>query len=200
MASAVFPTPPPATTLTGRRLRALLVLLAVWEVVVRVLYASPLIFPPASDVLVAWVHGVSTGEILSDARQSLQVLVAAMAVATVIALVLAMSATMSPTWRDLLETLTGMFNPLPAIALLPLALLWLGLGTNSLLFVLVHSVLWPQALNADTGFVTVPITLVLVGQNIGLSGRSLAAGILLSAAFPYLLTGLKIGWALPGEQ
>ena len=53
---------------------------------------------------------------------------------------------------DLLSTLTAMFNPLPAIALLPLALLWFGLGIPSLLFVIVHSVLWAVALNTHTGF------------------------------------------------
>ena len=46
-----------------------------------------------------------------------------------------------------------MFNPLPAIALLPLALLWFGLGEGSLIFVLVHSVLWPMALNTHSGFI-----------------------------------------------
>jgi NitT/TauT family transport system permease protein len=58
--------------------------------------------------------------------------------------------------RDLLETLTAMFNPLPAIALLPLALLWFGLGKGSLVFVLVHSVMWPLALNTYAGFRACP--------------------------------------------
>ena len=57
---------------------------------------------------------------------------------------------------DVLSTLTAMFNPLPAIALLPLALIWFGLGTPSLVFVIVHSVLWAVALNTLTGFRSVP--------------------------------------------
>ncbi|MFT2568470.1 ABC transporter permease, partial [Escherichia coli] len=57
--------------------------------------------------------------------------------------------------RDLLGTLTSMFNPLPAIALLPIALLWFGLGQGSLIFVLVHSVLWALAVNTYTGFLGV---------------------------------------------
>jgi NitT/TauT family transport system permease protein len=57
--------------------------------------------------------------------------------------------------NDLLETLTAMFNPLPAIALLPLALIWFGLGNGSLVFVLIHSVLWPVALNTHSGFMSV---------------------------------------------
>ena len=48
-----------------------------------------------------------------------------------------------------------MFNPLPAIALLPLALLWFGLGAKSLVFVIIHSVLWAVALNTHSGFTSV---------------------------------------------
>ena len=61
--------------------------------------------------------------------------------------------------NDLLETLTSVFNPLPAIALLPLALIWFGLGDLSIIFVLVHSVLWAVALNTHSGFRSVSNTL-----------------------------------------
>ena len=88
-----------------------------------------------------------------------------------------------------------MFNPLPAIALLPLALLWFGLGIPSLVFVMVHSVLWPLALNTHTGFLSVSETLRMVGQNYGLRGVRYVVRILIPAAFPSILTGLKIGWA-----
>jgi hypothetical protein len=97
--------------------------------------------------------------------------------------------------RDLLETLTAMFNPLPAIALLPLALLWFGLGKGSLVFVLMHSVMWPLALNAYAGFRAVPETLRMAGRNYGLGGLRMVLQILVPAALPAILSGLKIGWA-----
>ena len=64
---------------------------------------------------------------------------------------------------------TAMFNPLPAIALLPLALLWFGLGAISIVFVIVHSVLWAVALNTHSGFLSVSPTLRMAGQNCGLT-------------------------------
>ena len=96
---------------------------------------------------------------------------------------------------DFLETMTSMLNPLPAIALLPLALIWFGLGTGSVIFVLVHSVLWAIALNTHAGFRSVSNTLRMVGQNYGLRGLKLVRLILIPAAFPAILTGLKVGWA-----
>ena len=97
--------------------------------------------------------------------------------------------------RDLLSTLTAMFNPLPAIALLPLALLWFGLGEGSLVFVLIHSVLWALALNMYAGFLGVSETLRMAGRNYGLTGLRYVLQILVPAALPAILAGLKIGWA-----
>jgi NitT/TauT family transport system permease protein len=96
---------------------------------------------------------------------------------------------------DFLAILTAMFNPLPAIALLPLALLWFGLGTPSLVFVIVHSVIWAVALNTVAGFASVPQTQRMAGMNYGLSGISFLIQVLVPAAFPSILTGMKIGWA-----
>jgi NitT/TauT family transport system permease protein len=96
---------------------------------------------------------------------------------------------------DFLETLTSMFNPLPAIALLPLSLIWFGLGAKSIVFVLVHSVLWAIALNTHSGFLSVSPTLRMVGRNYGLRGLPFVMRLLVPAAFPSILTGLKIGWA-----
>jgi NitT/TauT family transport system permease protein len=88
-----------------------------------------------------------------------------------------------------------MFNPLPAIALLPLALLWFGLGRGSLIFILMHSVLWPLALNTYAGFQGVPETLRMAGRNYGLNGLRLVLQILVPGALPAILSALKIGWA-----
>ena len=117
------------------------------------------------------------------------------AIGLVLAMLFTALAMMSRLGNDLLETLTSAFNPLPAIALLPLALIWFGLGDISIIFVLVHSVLWAVALNTHSGFRSVSNTLRMVGRNYGLRGPRFIAKILIPAAFPSILTGLKIGWA-----
>ena len=60
---------------------------------------------------------------------------------------------------------------------------------------LVHAVLWPLALAASAGFAAVPETLRMAGRNYGLKGPAYVAQILLPAALPAILSGLKIGWA-----
>lgn len=124
-----------------------------------------------------------------------QTLVIGYGIGIVLAALLTTLAIGSRIGADLLETLTSMFNPLPAVGILPLALIWFGLGTGSVIFVLVHSVLWAIALNTHAGFRSVSSTL-LVGQNYEPAGLELMRLILIPAAFPAILTGLKVGWAI----
>src|SRR3970040_3054747 len=116
-----------------------------------------------------------------------------MVIGAALALVLTTVAVTTRIGAEFLETITSMFNPLPAIALMPLALLWFGLGVKSLIFVIIHSVLWPMSLNTYQRFVTVPQPLRRVGQNFGLTGWRLVLGILLPAAVPLILSGIQIG-------
>jgi NitT/TauT family transport system permease protein len=177
------------------RKTALLILLASgWELYARWLN-NPLMVPTFSATLEALWEGIDKGGLLGRAAFSVRVLLMGYASGIALAALLTAFAVSSRVGTDLLETLTSMFNPLPAIALLPLALLWFGLGTPSLMFVMVHSVLWPVALNTHSGFTAVSKTLRMVGQNCGLSGLGYVCNILIPAAFPSILTGLKIGWA-----
>jgi NitT/TauT family transport system permease protein len=185
----------PGSRAALRKTAIVLALLALWEAWTRLFAVSPLLFPPASAVVAAFLRSLASGEIPGYAGQSLKILITGMAGGAGIALVLTTLAVTTRLGAEILETLTSMFNPLPAIALMPLALLWFGLGPSALVFVIIHSTLWPMSLNTYTGFVTVPPTLQRVGQNFGLAGWRLVAGILLPAAFPYILSGVKIGWA-----
>lgn len=156
---------------------------------------NPLLFPKFSETFAAFYDGVVNGVLLTRAWFSIKVLLQGYAIGLALAAILTALAITSRVGNDLLETLTSMFNPLPAIALLPLALIWFGLGNASLVFVLVHSVLWAVALNTHSGFLSVSQTMRMVGRNYGLSGPRYVAKILIPAAFPSILTGMKIGWA-----
>ena len=171
----------------------LILLAAAWELYARWLN-NPLLVPTFSATIEALWEGVVHGGLLARAAFSVRVLLMGYSAGILLAAVLTALAVSSRIGTDLLETLTSMFNPLPA-ALLPLALIWFGLGNPSLMFVMVHSVLWAVALNTHSGFTSVSNTLRMVGQNCGLTGIRYVLKILIPAAFPSILTGLKIGWA-----
>ncbi|MBJ2151815.1 ABC transporter permease [Paracoccus sp. IB05] len=177
-----------------RKLVILAVLAGIWEIYGRVLN-NDLLFPTFTATIGAFFSGLTDGTLPAAAWGSGKVLLMGYGLGIALASVLTALAIASRIGTDFLETMTSMFNPLPAIALLPLALIWFGLGNGSLIFVLVHSVTWAIALNTHSGFLGVSRTLKMVGRNYGLKGPSFILKILIPAAFPSILTGLKIGWA-----
>jgi len=177
-----------------RKTLIILFLGLVWEAYGRVL-DNPLLFPTLTDTLITMRDRIADGTIPMRALTSIKVLLMGYAAGIALAATLTILAINTRIGTDFLETMTAMFNPLPAIALLPLALIWFGLGSGSLVFVLIHSVLWAVALNTHSGFLSVSQTLRMVGRNYELRGLQYVALILVPAAFPSILTGLKIGWA-----
>lgn len=177
-----------------RRVLIALVLIATWEITARSIN-NDLLLPTFGATAAAFVQGIVSGELLTKTAISLSVLLRGYAIGAVLAFALTSFAVSTRVGRDLLSMLTAMFNPLPSIALLPIALLWFGLGTGSLLFVLVHAVLWPLALSIYTGFLGVPDTLRMTGRNYGLRGIRHVMLILVPAALPSIVAGLRVGWA-----
>jgi NitT/TauT family transport system permease protein len=177
-----------------RKTVILVLLMAAWEGGARLL-GNELLFPTFVATVEAFLRGMTDGGLPLKIWASLKVLLMGYSAGIGLAAVLTAFGIASKIGTDFLETLTSMFNPLPAIALLPIALIWFGLGNGSLVFVLVHSVLWAVALNTHSGFLAVSNTLRMVGRNYGLGGFSYVSKILIPAAFPSILTGLKIGWA-----
>lgn len=168
--------------------------LALWEIAARI-QQNDLMLPGVFQTLQAFSDDLRNGELPEKIVNSLSTLLKGYLAGSALALIASALAVTTQFGRDLLSTLTAMLNPLPAIALLPLALLWFGLGNASLIFVLIHSVMWPIALNTWSGFSSVPETLRMAGRNYGLRGPRYVITILIPASLPAILSGLKIGWA-----
>ena len=177
-----------------QRLTILVTLIVIWELYARWLN-NGLLFPTFTETIRTFSKDIANGVLIDRTMTSLRTLAIGYALGLVLAAVLTTIAVASTAGTRVLSTLTAMFNPLPAIALLPLALIWFGLGTPSLVFVIIHSVLWAVALNTLIGFRGVPETLRMSGRNVGLKGARYVGLILIPAAFPSILAGLKIGWA-----
>ena len=179
---------------TARKITLLAVLAVVWEGYGRWL-DDALLFPTFSAAVAALGSSIASGELPGAAAFTIQLLLKGYAAGLVLAAILTSLASVTRIGADFLETVASMFNPLPSIAMLPLALIWFGIGENAIIFVLIHAVLWAVALNAHAGCRTVSPTLRMVGLNYGLSPFGYIRRILLPGAFPSILTGLKVGWA-----
>ena len=181
---------------TGPRRVALLVgMLVLWQTYVTVFDVNPLLVSSPVDVAVALYEGIVGGALVDATLTTLRILLTAMAIGIFVAAILTTLATWTAIGDDILVLLTSMLNPLPSIAVLPLAILWFGLNTTALVVVIANAVIWPIAINVSTGFRTVNPTFLAVGRNIGLSGWRLVKDVLMPAALPHTISGLKTGWA-----
>ncbi len=156
---------------------------------------DPLLVPSLTETMGALWRAMASGVLPGRIWTSLQILLISYLIGTAGAVVFSAIGIFSRAGAEVVTTLTSMFNPLPAVALLPLALLWFGLGTSSIIFVVVYSVMWPLTLNMLGGFQGVPGTLRMVGRNYGLGGARFLIRVLIPAALPSIIIGLRIAWA-----
>ena len=172
-----------------------LVVLIVWEVGTVILQVNPLLFPRASVVATEFIEGLGDGTLVQYGWFTIRLLFLSQVIGAVLALCFTGLATTSRIAREVMEFFTAVLNPLPSIALLPLAMIWFGLSLNSLVFVTANATLWPMAVSFMMGLSSTPRTIYMFGQNLGLSRLKLMWFILLPSAIPHLITGLKVGWA-----
>src|SRR3546814_17260890 len=99
----------------------------------------------------ALYDGLVHGALLLKAWTSIRVMLVGYAAGITLAALLTVLALTNRLGTDLLETLTSMFNPMPALALLPLSLIWFGQGEGSLVFLLNPSILWAVGLDPHSG-------------------------------------------------
>ena len=178
-----------------RKLSVLVFTVVAWEIYTRTAEINELMFPTFSATAKALVISLVDEGLLTNVWNSISLLLVGYCIGIAIAAVLVVLGVWTRFGNDLLTTLTAMLNPLPAIALLPLSMIWFGLGPQAIIFILLHSIIWPVALYTHSGFQGVSETLRMVGRNYGLKGFGYIFRILIPASFPSILTGLRIGWA-----
>jgi len=176
-----------------RRAVQFMLLLALWQGYVIWSDVEPLIFPAPADVGRALLAGWVSGDLARATGATIWLLLLSLVIGVVLGLVFTVLARISTFADDLVELLTGMLNPLPSVAMLPIAIIWFGLNVNALLFVVVNAVVWPVTLNISTGFRTANPTLVNVGRVLGLPWWRMVTDVLFPAALPHTMTGIKTG-------
>jgi NitT/TauT family transport system permease protein len=165
----------------------------IWELV-RIAGRYPeLLLPGVTSVLGAlWLERV---EIIGKTLFSLRIIGIGLFTAVVLAMICTIISMSGRAFSEIITNIMAIMHPLPGIAILPIAILWFGIGVKAILFVIVFSALWPLINHFYTGFRSIPANQMEVGRNLGLSGLKMALNVMLPASFPHILGGLRTGWA-----
>ena len=178
-----------------QRLLVILFLLAVWEISARASGVSPLLFPPVSMVLQTLLTDLAKGTLPGRIGFSLLIVAEGVCLGITGALLLSMTGYLNRYAGRAVDTLVALMHPLPGIALLPIVILWAGIGRTAVLLIIVHSVLWPLTTSISAGIRTIPRHLYDVSRNFRLNLPQTVFHLILPAIFPHMLSGMRIGWA-----
>jgi NitT/TauT family transport system permease protein len=174
----------------------LLLLAAAWELASRLGLVSTLALPPLSDVVLAWVEMIRSGELLSNGASSLWRAGAGLALAVAVGAALGIAMAW---WRPVnaaLGPLVEMFYPMPKSALIPVTVLWLGFGDGSKILLIFLGCMLPVTLGAFNGARGCDQALVWSARSMGASRLRMLWDVVVPSALPELLNGTRTALAL----
>lgn len=178
-----------------RRVLFLLAIVTVWEILARSGLWPDYIFPAPSEVLAALVAGFQQGTYAVGILGSLGRLAQGYLIATVIGLTLGLLMAQMRWLKETLGMLVMGLQALPSICWLPLALLWFGLNPEAILFVVVMGSVLAIAQATEDGVRNTSPVYLRAARNLGARGWQLYPYVILPAALPSIITGMKLGWS-----
>lgn len=168
--------------------------LATWQIYTAASESDDLVLAAPSEVAQALWTGMLGGDLHGPILGTLQYLSIGLVVGVVLAAILTSLAHFSGALEAAIGLATATFTPLPGVALIPVAVLWLGVGPRSLIVVIVNAVVWPVVVNFQAGFRSTHPVFLMAGGMLGLSRSRLTRAVIVPASLPHIVTGLKTGW------
>lgn len=173
------------------RLAAIVVVFGGWEGLGR--QVSPLFMSYPSAVAAAAVRLAGTGELWEALQSSLTLLVSGFVIAALIGVSLGLLIGRYRGMEAATDWLVNALYATPLVAVIPLVTLWFGLGASAKLFIIVILAVFPILINTAAGVRDVPATLIDVGTAFAANERQIFTKIILPAAVPFMMTGLRLG-------
>lgn len=173
-------------------LAVFVVLLVVWEIGSRIGVISELVLPAPSEAWVAFMELVQSGNLQKHLAASLQRLVIGFSAGTMLGLIVGTAIGLSSYARAGVGPLVSAFFTIPKIALLPLFIIWFGIGEGSKVATILFGCFFPTVIATYGGIDNVDRTLIRMGQSFGLSRWEIVRKIVLPAALPAILSGMRI--------
>ena len=170
-------------------------LLAVWIVVARLRIWPPYMVPSPQGVLESLRAGFADHSFWIAIAVSMKRIAIGYAISVVIGVILGLFLATSDFLEQTLGGLMVSLQSLPSICWLPIAVLWFGLSEKAILFVVVMGSVLSVTISMEAGRKQMPKIYSLAGRNLGASGLKLFFYVLFPASLPYLVSGLKQGWA-----
>ncbi len=173
-------------------LAAHLGVLAVWELACRTII-SPMFFPPPSQILWAFFATTRTGELPRQLLETLAVLTLGFAAAVVSGLAIGILMGLFKPLARVLDPYINALYAMPTVALVPLTIIWLGLGFGAKVFLTWLVSVFPVIISAHAGVTHIPPAYIETAYAFGCNRRQLFRKVIFFAAIPFFVAGLRLG-------
>jgi ABC-type nitrate/sulfonate/bicarbonate transport system permease component len=171
-------------------------LLLLWELGARIAPSYRLYLPPITSVMAALAHLIITGAVGRHLLVTLERFLAGYLIAAALGVTLGIALGYFRPLRDLLGVVIELLRPMPSVAIIPVAILTLGIGDSMIVAVTVYASVWSILINTIDGVRHIESTLVDTGRTFGLSRSRILWQIILPGASPYIVTGLRIALSI----
>jgi ABC-type nitrate/sulfonate/bicarbonate transport system permease component len=170
-------------------------LLLVWQLISTMKLINPAIFPGPMGVVEAALKDVPLNRLLQHIGISLFRVALGFSIGTAAGIIIGVVSGWYYRLGSILRTPIELIRPIPPLAWIPIAIIWLGLGEPSKVLIIFLGAFFPVVTNTYKGMVNIDPNIIRAAQILGLRGRRLLLRIAVPAALPDIATGMRIGWS-----
>lgn len=166
--------------------------LVLWELLARFV-VPPQFLPPPSAIARAFVTTIQSGELPRQLWQTVSVLSLGFGLALTTGMAVGIAMGMFPTLGRILDPYVNGFSAMPTVTLIPLVIIWLGLGFEAKVFLTALVSIFPVIINAQLGVTHVPAEFIETARAFGCDRWQLFRRVILHAAVPFFIAGARLG-------
>ena len=181
--------------LLGKKIAFYILIIVVWQGIDSADIWPDNIFPSPIEVGEDLLFGISDGSLFYGIATSMWRLIIGLAIAIGGGMLLGIFMARVETVNQTIGSLVLGLQSIPSVAWVPLAILWFGLSDAGIVFVTAIGAIFAVTINTYTGVKNINPSFIEAARNMGAKGTQLVTTILIPAAFPYMITGFKQGWA-----
>ena len=170
-------------------------LAAAWQAAVWSGRWSPVLLPSPLSVVDYLLAALLDGTLFESMGVTLRRLLVGYAIGLAIGLPLGFLLSTSHFFEDTLGAMALGLQTLPSVCWVPLALLWFGQTEGAMLFVVIMGTVWSVVIATDTGVRTIPPIYARAARTMGSEGVHKWTRVIMPASLPFLVSGMKQGWA-----
>lgn len=178
-----------------KRIIFYILLVGIWELLYRLGIWPEYVLPSVVSVCKTLIHGFHDQTFLIGIAVSMKRIAIGYGISIVIGILLGLLIGRVRIFEETLGSLISGLQTLPTICWLPLSLLWFGLNDWSIMFLVIMGAVLSITIATDAGVKNVPLLYMRAARTMGARGWKLYLEVIIPAALPYIITGMKQGWS-----